>query len=83
MIAFVFFIAMLVDSFWEGRAPESRTLGVPRLNTRLAFYIYERRKLELYAVSISSASYVVSDELQSINSESTLFTYVIDEESTL
>ena len=36
---------MLADSFYENRAPISKTRGVSRLNTRLAFYTYEIRKL--------------------------------------
>lgn len=48
VLSFVFFLAMLIDSFLEHRAPVSRTKGVSRLNTRLAFYAYEVRKLEHY-----------------------------------
>ena len=36
---------MLLDSFYENRAPIARMRGVSRLNTRLAFYAYESRKL--------------------------------------
>lgn len=36
---------MLLDSFYENRAPVARMRGVSRLNTRLAFYAYESRKL--------------------------------------
>ena len=39
---------MLIDSFYEGRAPISKTKGVSRVNTRLAFYLYEIRKLQTY-----------------------------------
>lgn len=48
VISFIFFLAMLADSFYEGRAPISKTKGVSRLNTRLAFYLYESRKLQAY-----------------------------------
>ena len=36
---------MFVDSLYEGRSPYNKTLGISRLNTRLAFFGYERRKL--------------------------------------
>ena len=45
VISFGFFLLMLADSFYENRAPISKTRGVSRLNTRLAFYTYEIRKL--------------------------------------
>jgi heme/copper-type cytochrome/quinol oxidase subunit 1 len=45
VISFGFFLLMLADSFYENRAPVSKTRGVSRLNTRLAFYTYEIRKL--------------------------------------
>lgn len=45
VFSFVFFLLMLADSFYENRAPISKTKGVSRLNTRLAFYTYEIRKL--------------------------------------
>jgi heme/copper-type cytochrome/quinol oxidase subunit 1 len=45
VLSLVFFICMLVDSFYENRAPVARMRGVSRLNTRLAFYAYETRKL--------------------------------------
>jgi cytochrome c oxidase subunit I len=45
VFSFVFFLLMLADSFYENRAPISKTRGVSRLNTRLAFYTYEIRKL--------------------------------------
>ncbi len=45
VLSLVFFIFMLLDSFYENRAPVSRMRGVSRLNTRLAFYAYESRKL--------------------------------------
>ena len=68
----IFFLLMLIDSFYEAAAPVSSTLGVPRLNTRLAFYTYSRAKLNLsstsYAglVGVNSASlYVASWPLES------------------
>ncbi len=39
---------MLIDSFYENRAPLQRHYGVNRLNTRLGFYFYEARKLHAY-----------------------------------
>ena len=50
VLSFVFFVAMLFDSFYEGRALVSRTQGVSRLSTRLAFYAYESRKVRLHQV---------------------------------
>ena len=45
VLGFVFFLCMFADSLYENRAPVSKTRGVSRLNTRLAFYSYEIRKL--------------------------------------
>jgi hypothetical protein len=45
VLSLVFFLFMLLDSFYENRAPNQRMRGVSRLNTRLAFYTYEARKL--------------------------------------
>lgn len=45
VLSMVFFLFMLLDSFYENRAPVARMRGVSRLNTRLAFYAYESRKL--------------------------------------
>jgi hypothetical protein len=45
VLSMMFFFFMLVDSFYENRAPRQRSLGVSRLNTRLSFYAYEARKL--------------------------------------
>jgi len=39
---------MLIDSFYESRAPQARLRGVSRLNNRLSFYAYETRKLKHY-----------------------------------
>jgi hypothetical protein len=47
-LGLVFFLCMLVDSFYENRAPLQRHYGVNRLNTRLGFYFYEARKLHAY-----------------------------------
>lgn len=48
VLSILFFVGMLLDSFAEGRAPVSRTQGVGRLNTRLAFAAYEARKLQIW-----------------------------------
>jgi len=45
VLSLVFFLFMLLDSFYENRAPTQRMRGVSRLNTRLGFYAYEARKL--------------------------------------
>jgi heme/copper-type cytochrome/quinol oxidase subunit 1 len=45
VLSLIFFLFMLLDSFYENRAPVARMRGVSRLNTRLAFYAYESRKL--------------------------------------
>lgn len=77
VISFLFFIIMLVDSFFEGRAPTAGLLGVPRLNTRLAFYAYERRKLLI--LKSSGCSSVVSSNTGSggnVPQESTLLVYL-------
>lgn len=78
MIASLFFILMLLDSFFEGRSPTSSVLGVPRLNTRLAFYAYERRKLTTLRLRgrLSSADH--SSEARPIPEESSLFSYLVD-----
>jgi hypothetical protein len=47
-LSLVFFLFMLIDSFYENRAPSQRMRGVSRLNTRLGFYAYECRKLSYY-----------------------------------
>jgi len=36
---------MLLDSFYEGVAANSLNMGIARLNTRFAFYAYERRRV--------------------------------------
>lgn len=48
MLSIVFFLFMLLDSFFENRAPLARMRGVSRLNNRLSFYAYESRKLRHY-----------------------------------
>ena len=45
VIGFLFFLITLADSFYCGLSPKKKTYGVQRLNTRLAFYAYERRKM--------------------------------------
>lgn len=70
VISYVFFIAMLVESFYEGQEPESLTLGVPRLNTRLAFYLYERAKLGARGRvndSCRTDSVVATEALETVN----------------
>lgn len=49
VLGFIFFLLMILDSLYEGRSPTNKTLGISRLNTRLAFYGYERRKLAAWA----------------------------------
>lgn len=39
---------MILDSFYENRAPVQRMRGVSRLNNRLSFYAYEGRKLRYF-----------------------------------
>lgn len=48
VLSLVFFLFMLLDSFYENRAPTQRMRGVSRINTRLSFYAYECRKLRYY-----------------------------------
>lgn len=48
VISLIFFLLMLIDSFYENRASTQRMRGVSRLNTRLSFYTYERRKLQYF-----------------------------------
>jgi hypothetical protein len=50
VLSLVFFLFMLLDSFYENRAPSQRMRGVSRLNTRLSFYAYESRKLSYYRI---------------------------------
>lgn len=45
VLSMVFFLLMLLDSFYENRAAGQRMRGVSRVNTRLSFYVYEVRKL--------------------------------------
>lgn len=90
VISFVFFLAMLMDSFYEGRAPISKTRGVSRLNTRLAFYLYESRKLQAYQTKAlpllrrSSATRAARGDLYKFcwRSEMTNFEYVFDHKVT-
>jgi hypothetical protein len=78
VIASLFFILMLLDSFFEGRAPMSLTLGVPRLNTRLAFYAYERRKLTILKARGHLSSVSQSALLLPRSQESVLFEYLME-----
>jgi heme/copper-type cytochrome/quinol oxidase subunit 1 len=48
VLSLIFFLFMLLDSFYENRAVVSRSRGVSRLNTRLSFYTYEIRKLRQF-----------------------------------
>lgn len=48
VFSLVCFLCMILDSFYENRASGQRLRGVGRLNTRLAFYAYEVRKLRHY-----------------------------------
>ena len=48
VLSLVFFLCMLLDSFYENRAPSARMRGVSRLNNRLSFYAYESRKLRYF-----------------------------------
>lgn len=48
VLSLVFFLFMLIDSFFENRAPAQRMRGVSRINTRLSFYAYESRKLRYF-----------------------------------
>jgi len=50
-LGMVFFFAMVVHSLCVGNCGLTKSLGVPRLNTRLAFYAYERRRLGLASAS--------------------------------
>lgn len=47
VLGYFFFVCMLIDSFYTGRSPVSRTYGVSRVGTRFAFYEYSRSKLLL------------------------------------
>ena len=49
MLGAVFFLIMLVDSFYAAEEVSSRTLGVPRFGTRLSFYVYADVRLNGYA----------------------------------
>jgi len=70
---------MLLDSFFEGRAPVSQTLGVPRLNTRLAFYAYERRKLTVLKARGHVSNVGFGGLALPRSSESALFSYLVEQ----
>ena len=73
VLGFMFFILMLLDSLYEGAAPSSKTLGVPRLNTRLAFYTYERARLSLSNTSSNNLNSSSGSEMfMRLPTESTL-----------
>jgi hypothetical protein len=78
VIASLFFILMLLDSFFEGRSPTSSVLGVPRLNTRLAFYAYERRKLTTLRLQGRLSSVGRGSATLRVSAESSLFSYLVD-----
>jgi cytochrome c oxidase subunit 1 len=44
IVAFLCFLLMLLLSLCEGRAAQSYSSGIPRLNTRLAFYGLQRSR---------------------------------------
>lgn len=67
---------MLLDSFYEGVAPASKTLGVSRLNTRFAFYAYERRRLTATRVIYSNSQVVKAKSACQLGSETGLVRYV-------
>lgn len=47
VLSLVFFLLMLLESFYENRSALAPRRGVSRLNVRLSFYAYEVRKLRL------------------------------------
>lgn len=81
VLSFIFFLAMLIDSMLENRAPLSHTRGVSRLNTRLAFFTYEIRKLRLYQsralplVKFDNRLYLQDTYAFCMDSEITAFEY--------
>ena len=48
IISFLLFFLILIISLFDNRVSISKTKGVSRLNNRLSFYFYERRKLMYY-----------------------------------
>lgn len=71
VMSFCFFVAMIADSLYEGASPSTTWHGVSRLNNRMSFYAYERRRRILAArttlsrpkpsaCSLSRESYAVS-----------------------
>jgi hypothetical protein len=62
-IGFIFFIIMIFDSIYEGKAPINKTRGVSRLNTRLNLYFYESRKLRFS----KNKNLVLNQKLRNIN----------------
>lgn len=60
VMGMIFFCLMLIDSFFENKAPQRRFFGIARVNTRLSFYAYEIQKLHLcrLAATKTARSYV-------------------------
>lgn len=76
-MGFIFFLAMLLDSFYEGASAHSMSLGVARLNTRFAFYAYERRRVAQTSKLISPLCRG-SSSLAFIHLEPSMVRYVFD-----
>lgn len=77
-MSYVFFICMLVESFYDENAPVSLTYGVPRLNTRFAFYLYERSKISRNSRTINTSVMLTNVVRKSIPLESTNISYVFN-----
>lgn len=86
VLGFLSFLAMLADSFYEARAPISKTKGVSRLSNRLAFFCYEQRKLSFFGSkalalpSRRSQSRVRDTYLTILGLESANVSYLLQEE---
>jgi len=78
VMGMVCFVLMIADSVYENRAPRPKTLGVGRLNTRLAFYVYATRKLDVNNVR---ALTLLRDPSWGRRSEAGLYASLIDLES--
>jgi len=74
-MGFIFFIVMLLDSFYEGASPHSLSLGVARLNTRFAFYAYERRRVA-QASKLAAPLCRGLSQTQSFNLEPSMVRYI-------
>lgn len=77
VMGFIFFLVMLLDSFYEGASAHSMSLGVARLNTRFAFYAYERRRVAQTSKLIAPLCRG-SSSLASIHLEPSMVRYVFD-----